>query len=64
MADSAIETTPMPAHQASALASGSGVVWPRRRPRMVSVTGVAGWCSANPRSHVGMVRTGTNALLA
>ena len=30
---------------------------------MVSVTGVAGWCRANPRSHHGMVRTGTNALL-
>jgi hypothetical protein len=28
---------------------------------MVSVTGVAGWCSAKPRSQVGMVRTGTNA---
>ena len=62
MADSAIETTPMPAHQASADPTGAGP--PSRRPRMVSVTGVAGWCSANPRSHVGMVWTGTNALLA
>jgi|GEM_PF-1876290 len=31
---------------------------------MVSVTGVAGWCSENPRNHDGMVLTGTNALLA
>ena len=52
----------MPAHQASADPTGAGP--PSRRPRMVSVTGVAGWCSANPRSHVGMVWTGTNALLA
>ena len=52
----------LPPHQASA--DPSGTAPPRRRPRMVSVTGVAGWCSANPRSQVGMVRTGTNALLA
>ncbi len=31
---------------------------------MVSVTDVAGWLPANPRSHHGMVRTGTKALLA
>lgn len=66
MADSATDTTMMPAHQASADTSGIalGFVLTRRRPRMVSVTGVAGWCSANPRSHHGRVRTGTNALLA
>ena len=54
----------MPPHQASAIPSGTPPDVRSSRPRMVSVTGVAGWCSANPRSHHGMVRTGTNALLA
>ena len=31
---------------------------------LCAVTGVAGWCPANPRSHHGSVQTGTNALLA
>src|SRR5215831_12724762 len=62
MADSATETIMMPAHQASA--DPSGVAPPSSSPRIVSVTGVAGWFSANPRSHQGRVRTGTNALLA
>ena len=30
---------------------------------MVSMIGVAGWCCATMRSHVGMVSSGTNALL-
>jgi Tetracyclin repressor-like, C-terminal domain len=64
MADSTTETTMMPPHQASADPIGTERPgWRRSRPRMVSVIGVAGWCSANPRSHHGMVRTGTNALL-
>ena len=54
----------MPPHQASAVPSGTPPGWRSSRPRMVSVTGVAGWWSANPRSHQGMVLTGTNALLA
>ena len=42
MAHSATETIMMPPHQASVLASGSGLACPRSRPRMVSVMGVFG----------------------
>ena len=53
----------MPTHQATAQSGwwSSGV--PIHSPRRVSITGVIGWCSANPRSHVGIVSTGTNAVL-
>ena len=37
---------------------------PSSSPRSVSITGVIGWCCANPWSHDGIVSTGTNALLA
>ena len=63
--DRATDATRMPPHQTSAVPSGTPPPgWPSSSPRMVSVTGVAGWCRANPRSHHGIVRTGTNALLA
>ena len=62
--ETATETARMPPHQASAVPSGSPPGWRSSRPRMVSVTDVAGWCSAKPRSHHGIVLTGTNALLA
>src|SRR5260370_11830719 len=62
--ETAIETARMPPHQASAVHRWTPTGWRSTRPRMVSVTEVAGWFLANPRSHHGMVLTGTNALLA
>jgi hypothetical protein len=36
---------------------------PSSSERIVSTTGVTGWCVATPRIHTGMVAIGTNALL-
>ena len=54
----------MPPIQARAIHRWLPTGWPSSRARMVSVTDVAGWLPAKPRSYHGMVRTGTNALLA
>jgi putative ABC transport system permease protein len=60
----AMLTAMMPPIQARAIHRWLPTGWPSSRPRMVSVTDVAGWLLAKPRSHRGMVQTGTKALLA
>src|SRR5690606_339248 len=57
------DARPSPRHHASASATTSpGTDPPASSARTVSMTGVTGWCSANPRRQVGTVSTGTNAL--
>src|SRR5699024_189913 len=59
----AYETRPIAAHQPIAHHAWSPIGVPIHSPRRVSITGVTGWCSANPRSAAGSVSVGTNALL-
>jgi hypothetical protein len=53
----------MPTHHASAIHGLLPTGVPSRNPRSDSISGVNGWLSANPWIHVGIVSTGTNALL-
>src|SRR5690348_15939382 len=57
-------TISMPTHQAIAIQIVLGSGWLRISPRVASTICVTGWCSAKVRSQVGMLSTGTNALLA
>ena len=53
----------MPAHQATATAPPLPIGVPSSRPRIVSMIGVNGWCSANQRTAAGIESVGTNPLL-
>src|SRR5918997_2672613 len=52
----------MAAHQAMLMIALLPIGVPIRSPRIVSMTGVKGWYSANQRSAVGIESVGTNAL--
>src|SRR5699024_8993863 len=52
----------IPASQTRARAGAEPAGVPISSARTVSMTGVIGWCSANPRSQVGNVSAPTNAV--
>ena len=64
LTESGMKTMRMPTHQAIAIQIVEAFGWLRMSPRVASTICVTGWCSANTRSHGGMLSTGTNALLA
>src|SRR5260221_9189429 len=59
-----MKTARMPRPQASACQPVEPTDWPSSSARTESTKTETGWCSAKPRSQVGIDATGTNALLA
>jgi hypothetical protein len=63
MPETATETTSSPIDQATACQALLPIGRPSSSSRIVSITGLPGWCSAKPCSHQGVVWMGTKALL-
>src|SRR5688572_18155617 len=54
--------TSSPPNQATESQAADPIPAPMSSPRVVSMMGVTGWCSAKPRSTTGIVAGGTKAL--